>query len=152
MPSGLLEADMKSQSEKKKPEFVRASANGSLEPMQSHKSQSALLELPHKAILRSDPKASEDKGNVSRSLMEKAHELHNRAKENNKNKGSQLSIGNRAHRVMQNDMDLPAIEEAADKENDTFAQGGPLAGLARKKSIDRSVSRSRSGIRSAQSA
>ena len=84
--------------------------------------------------------------------MEKAHELHNRAKENNKNKGSQLSIGNRAHRVMQNDMDLPAIEEAADKENDTFAQGGPLAGLARKKSVDRSVDRSRSGIRSAHSA
>ena len=26
-------------------------------------------------------------------------------------------------------MELPAIEEAADKENDTFAQGGPIAAL-----------------------
>jgi len=25
--------------------------------------------------------------------------------------------------------DLPAIEEAFDKENDTFAQGGPIAAL-----------------------
>ena len=50
-------------------------------------------------------------------------------------------------------MDLPAIEEAFDKENDTFAQGGPLAGLARKISREpKDLSRDRSGIRSASSA
>jgi hypothetical protein len=54
-------------------------------------------------------------------------------------------------------MDLPAIEEAADKENDTFAVGGPLAGLARKvplqpKRDNSRSSRSRSGVRSASSA
>jgi len=50
-------------------------------------------------------------------------------------------------------MDLPAIEEAADKENDTFAQGGPLQGLARAIGQEkRDRSRDRSGIRSASSA
>lgn len=50
-------------------------------------------------------------------------------------------------------MDLPAIEEAADKENDTFAHGGPLAGLARAVGQEkRDKSRDRSGIRSANSA
>ena len=51
-------------------------------------------------------------------------------------------------------MDLPAIEEAADKENDTFAVGGPLAGLIRKIPIEakREKTRSRSGVRSAHSA
>ena len=49
-------------------------------------------------------------------------------------------------------MDLPAIEEAADKENDTFAVGGPLAGLARAIGQEkRDQSRDRSGIRSASS-
>jgi len=54
---------------------------------------------------------------------------------------------------MQDEMDLPAIEEAFDKENDTFAQGGPLAGLARKVGREpKEISRDRSGIRSASSA
>lgn len=54
---------------------------------------------------------------------------------------------------MHDEMDLPAIEEAFDKENDTFAQGGPLAGLARKIGREpKDISRDRSGIRSASSA
>lgn len=42
---------------------------------------------------------------------------------------------------------MPAIEELADKENDTFAQGGPLAGLARQMSKERQ--KDRSNVRSA---
>ena len=51
-------------------------------------------------------------------------------------------------------MDLPTVEEAYDKENDTFAQGGPLAGLARKVSKEdrRRASKERSGVRSASQA
>jgi len=51
-------------------------------------------------------------------------------------------------------MDLPTIEEAHDKENDTFAQGGPLAGLVRQVSRDarQRASKERSGVRSANSA
>lgn len=43
-----------------------------------------------------------------------------------------LSLAERAARI-NNDMnnDLPAIEEAFDNENDTFAQGGPIAALNR---------------------
>ena len=42
----------------------------------------------------------------------------------------QLSLADRAARLNQAmDNDLPAIEEAADKENDTFAVGGPIAAL-----------------------
>ena len=80
MPSGLAEADaiQKGLSEKKKPEFIRQSTN-SIEPINSVKSQSALMELPHKAILRSNA-GVEDKQSISRSLMEKAHELHAKSK------------------------------------------------------------------------
>ena len=66
-----------------------------------------------------------------------------------------------------NSNDLPAIEEAADKENDTFAQGGPIAALklsgerreaARLRrerensqlSGGRAISNDRSGLRSAE--
>ena len=54
LPSGLAEADTIKQGldEKKKPDFIRGSTN-SIEPLNSHKSQSALLEIPHKAIIRS---------------------------------------------------------------------------------------------------
>lgn len=43
---------------------------------------------------------------------------------------------------------MPAIEELADKENDTFAQGGPLAGLARQLSKE-GRQKDRSNVRSA---
>jgi hypothetical protein len=43
-----------------------------------------------------------------------------------------LTLAERAARLNQAmDHDLPAIEEAADKENDTFATGGPLQALKR---------------------
>lgn len=46
--------------------------------------------------------------------------------------GNGLSLADRAARLNQGmDHDLPAIEEAADKENDTFATGGPLQALKR---------------------
>lgn len=81
--------------------------------------------------------------------MEKAHELHNiKTSEKKPNPTPPLSIGNRAHRLIEQQMDMPAIEELADKENDTFAQGGPLAGLARQISKEK-VQRDRSNVRSA---
>ena len=41
-----------------------------------------------------------------------------------------MSLADRAARINQElNRELPAIEEAADKENDTFAQGGPIAAL-----------------------
>lgn len=41
-----------------------------------------------------------------------------------------ISLAERAARINNElNMELPAIEEAADKENDTFAQGGPIAAL-----------------------
>ena len=64
-----------------------------------------------------------------------------------------------------NSNDLPAIEEAADKENDTFAQGGPIAALKlsgerreaarlrrerENSSGGRVISNDRSGLRSAE--
>lgn len=45
-------------------------------------------------------------------------------------------------------MDMPAIEELADKENDTFAQGGPIEGLARVMSKE-ARKKDRSNVRSA---
>ena len=41
-----------------------------------------------------------------------------------------MSLADRAARINNElNQELPAIEEAADKENDTFAQGGPIAAL-----------------------
>lgn len=76
----------------------------------------------------------------SKSLIQKAHELYNNGLgDNNRAKGiyrtpdkpgNQLSLADRAARLNQElNHELPAIEEAADKENDTFAQGGPIAAL-----------------------
>ena len=142
MPSGLAEADHRANaskfvSEPKKYEYITKSTDRTLEALPSHhRSQASLLELPHKAILRMPlPKPQDDyNANISRSLMEKAHELHNSNRYSNseqKASAPAISIGNRAQRIIQEQMDMPAIEELADKENDTFAQGGPLAGLAR---------------------
>jgi hypothetical protein len=40
------------------------------------------------------------------------------------------SLADRAARINQElNHELPAIEEAADRENDTFATGGPIAAL-----------------------
>ena len=80
-----------------------------------------------------------------------------------------MSLADRAARLAQViGNDLPAIEEAADKENDTFAQGGPIAALklsgerreaARLRreregnsqlSGGRAISNDRSGLRSAE--
>ena len=99
MPSGLPgleESTPKPISERKKPDFVRSSANGSLEP-NSHKSQSALLELPHRAMILRNSAAGEkeDDSNSSRALMKKAHELHNISKSESK-KSEAASIANRA--------------------------------------------------------
>ena len=86
--------------------------------------------------------------------MQKAHDLHNSNKNASESKKasqpSSISIGNRAHRLIQ-DVEMPAIEELADKENDTFAQGGPLSGLAKRVSNEarRKASKERSGLRSA---
>ena len=103
-------------------------------------------------ILRSQNVEREDE-NSSRALMKKAHELHNISNSESKKSERQQQLAKRAQRVMQDEMDLPAIEEAFDKENDTFAQGGPLAGLARKIGREpKEISRDRSGIRSASSA
>lgn len=74
MPAGLAEVvgiEPKSQSEKKKPEFIRSGNTNASVDLGQHKSQSALLELPHKVILRSAPEEKES----SRSLMQKAREL-----------------------------------------------------------------------------
>lgn len=76
----------------------------------------------------------------STSLIQKAHELHkvrkvssaasNRVLEERtpekKIINAPISLADRAARIHN---DLPEIEEMADKENDTFAQGGPLKGL-----------------------
>lgn len=101
MPSGLAEADAqargeKSRTEQRKPEFVRP-ANGSLDPMTSHKSHNSLLELPHKAIIRTNA-VTEDKASMSRALMEKAHEIHNKNSQSEKkmSSGPTTSIANRA--------------------------------------------------------
>jgi len=51
--------------------------------------------------------------------------------------------------MLQEQMDMPAIEELADKENDTFAQGGPIAGLARNQVSKDRVRKERSNVRSA---
>ena len=103
MPSGLPgleETNSRPISEKKKPDFIRSSANGSLE-VNSHKSQSALLELPHRAmILRNSAAEDKDDTNSSRALMKKAHELHNISKSESK-KSEATSIANRAHKLMQ---------------------------------------------------
>ena len=71
----------------------------------------------------------------SKSLIQKAHELYNvqnsqRASEKPLLPSQPLSLADRAARI-NNEMnhELPAIEEAFDKENDTFAQGGPIAAL-----------------------
>lgn len=112
----------------------------------------------------------------SKSLIQKAHELYNNGHQNQKNgaggyrtpeKPQGLSLADRAARLQyeMNSNDLPAIEEAADKENDTFAQGGPIAALkhsgerreaARLRrerentSGGRVISNDRSGLRSAE--
>ena len=85
----------------KKPAFVRSSANGSLDP-NSHKSQSALLELPHRAmILRNSASEDKDDTNSSRALMKKAHELHNISKSESR-KSEAAAIANRAQRLLEN--------------------------------------------------
>jgi hypothetical protein len=76
----------------------------------------------------------------SKNLIQKAHELHNvrgsAVSSGQKSLHSTpdkpaigLSIAERAAR-MHGGNDLPEIEEMADKENDTFAQGGPMKALA----------------------
>ena len=112
----------------------------------------------------------------SKSLIQKAHELYN-IKNNekktaayrtpDKNNNQQISLADRAARLNQElQHELPAIEEAADKENDTFAQGGPIAALQlagkrreaqrkqRRESASQNSSRlqsnDRSGLRSAE--
>lgn len=64
----------------------------------------------------------------SKSLIQKAHELYNVQLQRTPEKA--LSLAERAARI-NNEIahELPAIEEAFEKENDTFAQGGPLAAL-----------------------
>lgn len=108
MPSGLAEADAASKAPKfitepRKPEYITKSTDRSLRSLEAsnqHRSQAALLELPHKAILRTN--AAQDNANISRSLMEKAHEIHNR-QSNSEQKSSNpaISIGNRAQRIIQ---------------------------------------------------
>jgi serine/threonine protein kinase len=107
MPSGLAEADAASKAPKfitepRKPEYITKSTDRSLRSLEAsnqHRSQAALLELPHKAILRTN--AAQDNANISRSLMEKAHEIHNR-QSNSEQKSSNpaISIGNRAQRII----------------------------------------------------
>lgn len=98
MPTGLAEADLKAMADKKKPDFIRSSVNGNIsQDPSTHKSQSALLELPHKAMImrnRASAKEEED-SNSSRALMKKAHELHNISKSESK-KSEGMSIANRA--------------------------------------------------------
>jgi len=78
----------------------------------------------------------------SKNLIQKAHELYNVRSSASANSGRRsidtetpekknvgLSIAERAAR-MHCGNDLPEIEEMADKENDTFAQGGPMKALA----------------------
>lgn len=80
----------------------------------------------------------------SKSLIQKAHELYKNNHGSNRQSGElkkgiayrtpdksshqQLSLADRAARI-NHEQDLPAIDEAYDKENDTFAQGGPIAAL-----------------------
>ena len=84
----------------------------------------------------------------SKSLIKKAHELHNIINSQKPSEKKQdgaslhqystpeksanqpLSLADRAARINNElNYELPAIEEAADKENDTFATGGPIAAL-----------------------
>jgi len=88
----------------------------------------------------------------SKSLIQKAHELYNvkskvitKSEVNLKSASSQnstpdkpMSLADRAARMGN---ELPQIEELADKENDTFAVGGPLQALkaARNLSVNRKI-------------
>ena len=98
---GLEETNSRPISEKKKPDFIRSSVNGSVD-VNSHKSQSALLELPHRAmILRNSAAEEKDDTNSSRALMKKAHELHNISKSESR-KDEATVIANRAQRLLEN--------------------------------------------------
>ena len=84
MPSGLEEANQKSHTEKKKPEFIRNSVNGSLnKELNSNRSQQ-LLELPRQAMILRSQDSEKEEENSSRALMKKAHELHNISKSESK--------------------------------------------------------------------
>lgn len=73
-------------------------------------------------------------------MIQKAHELYNVKTKPPASSGSGSARGannstpeklvSLADRAARNYPELPTIEETADKENDTFAQGGPMAALA----------------------
>lgn len=78
----------------------------------------------------------------SKNLIAKANELNKvqhrnlsankpqRSSEQSLQQNISLSLADRAARLNNEfNSELPAIEEAFDKENDTFAQGGPIAAL-----------------------
>ena len=101
----------------------------------------------------------------SKSLIQKAHDLYNvRGRHQSEKKlpsaqsvdstpeKIQISLADRAARL--NNQDLPKIDELADKENDTFAVGGPLQALKNARNISvkqlEQKNRERSQLRSAE--